>query len=118
MSHAVAMKSYNKGAWRAALFAIVLAGCGVGTNAFINQVLLAVQSVCHAVIDDSNGAIEKIISGLPFGTTALGAAQFICAYIDAAPPLPQGALRATTKSGVNVPLPNGTYVVVNYTKAQ
>ena len=90
----------HKGVWRAALFALVLAGCGTGTNAFINQVLLTVQQVCHAVIDDSNGAIEKIIAGLPWGTTALGAAQFVCAYIDAAPPLPGGALRATMKGGV------------------
>src|SRR5271169_1272988 len=77
----------NNGPWRWALLAMVLGGCSVGTTAFINQVLLSVQTVCHAIVDDSNGAIEKIISGLPFGTTALGAAQFVCAYIDAAPPL-------------------------------
>ena len=115
MSYAITGKGH-KGAWRAALFALVLAGCGTGANAFINQVLLAVQNVCHAVIDDSNGAIEKIIAGLPFGTTALGAAQFICAFINQAPPLP-GA-RFGAKGGVVVPLPNGTQVVVNYSKTQ
>jgi hypothetical protein len=108
---------YNRRPWQAALLALTLAGCGGGTTAFLNQVLLAVQNVCHAVIDDSNGAIERIIAGLPFGTTALGAAQFICAYIDATPPL-QGRLRGTMMSGAIVPLPNGTQVVVHFTKTQ
>jgi hypothetical protein len=115
--HALSIRNPKRG-WQIGLLALTLAGCGAGTNAFINQVLLEVQTVCHAVIDDSNGAIEKIISGLPFGTTALGAAQLICAYIDAAPPLPGGKLRATTMGGVVVPLPNGTQVVVNYTRTK
>src|SRR6266567_4602276 len=115
MNTSQVMKSHNNYAWRAALFALILAGCAAGTTAFINQVLLSVQNVCHAIIDDSNGAIERIIAGLPFGTSALGAAQFICAYIDAAPPL-QGKYRGTAKQGVVVPLPNGTQVVVNVTR--
>jgi hypothetical protein len=117
MQVSVNKQSYNRNAWRAALFCLVLAGCGAGSTAFLNAVLLEVQKLCHAAIDDSNGAIERVIAALPFGTTALGAAQFICASIEAVPPL-TGKYRGTAGQSAVVNLPNGTQVVVHYNNTQ
>lgn len=99
--------------WLAGLIAMTLGGCTAATVSFINQVLLDVQTVCHAIIDDSNGAIEQIIATLPFGTTAEGAAMFICNFINAVPPL---ATSAALMQHAQVTLPNSTQVTVNFTK--
>jgi hypothetical protein len=70
-----------------AIVTLLIAGCATLT-ATANSVLTEIQAICGAVVNDSNGGIEALISTFPIGATAVQIATTACTYIDALAPIP------------------------------
>jgi len=56
-------------------------------TADVNMVIADIQTVCHAIVDNSTGAIAQLISTFPIGATALSIATATCNFINQVPPV-------------------------------